>query len=69
MGGGVNEKRLLCIIGAGPAALSTIYHLRKRANLGEPIPKVVCYDKADVIGGNWNFNPSVGESAKLKRKL
>ena len=68
-GDGDGDEKRLCIIGAGPAALSTIYHLRKRANLGEPIPKVVCYDKADAIGGNWNFNPSVGESAKLKRKL
>ena len=67
MGGGGDEKKL-CIIGAGPAALSTVYHLRQRANLGEPTPKVVCYDKADVIGGNWNFNPSVGESVKLNKE-
>ena len=55
------SQKKLCIIGAGPAALSMIYQLRKKSNLGEPIPLVVCYDKADAIGGNWNFNPSVGK--------
>ena len=56
----VSNKKL-CIIGAGPAALSAIYQLRKKANLGEAIPEVVCYDKADALGGNWNYNPSTGE--------
>ena len=55
------ELQKLCIIGAGPCALSLLYHMRKRLNSGQSVPATIkCFDKIGSIGGNWNLTTQTG---------
>lgn len=47
-------KKRICVIGAGPSGLTTLYALR---DLGY---EVVCYDKQKELGGMWVFNEATG---------
>ena len=54
------EKKRVCIIGAGPSGMSTLYHFHKLKKLGIEIPEVVCYDKQSNWGGMWNYTWRTG---------
>ncbi|WAR21649.1 GSOX1-like protein, partial [Mya arenaria] len=44
-------SKRVCVIGAGPAGMSTLIHFAKLPEM----PDVVCYEKQDTCGGLWNF--------------
>ncbi|XP_045198842.1 flavin-containing monooxygenase 3-like [Mercenaria mercenaria] len=46
----------ICVIGAGPSGMSTLFHFAKL----EPMPEVVCYEKQSTWGGLWNFSWRTG---------
>ncbi|WAR21668.1 GSOX3-like protein [Mya arenaria] len=46
----------VCVIGAGPSGMSTLYHFAKLPEM----PDVVCYEKQDTWGGLWNFTWRTG---------
>jgi hypothetical protein len=48
----------ICVIGAGPAGLTTLKNLRQVG-----LSEIVCYEAADVIGGNWAFREGEGHSS------
>ncbi|XP_052761704.1 uncharacterized protein LOC128204330 [Mya arenaria] len=50
-----DDKRI-CIIGAGPAGVSAMYHFAQMANF----PEMVCYDKQGRWGGMWNYTWRTG---------
>ncbi|XP_053395995.1 flavin-containing monooxygenase 3-like [Mercenaria mercenaria] len=46
----------ICVIGAGPSGMSTLFHFAKL----QPMPEVVCYEKQGTWGGLWNFSWRTG---------
>ncbi|XP_045208771.2 senecionine N-oxygenase-like [Mercenaria mercenaria] len=46
----------ICIIGAGPSGLSTLYHFAKM----EQMPEIVCYEKQSTWLGLWNVSWKTG---------
>ena len=42
----------VCIIGCGPAGMSALYHFAKLP--GKERPDIVCFEKQDKWGGQWN---------------
>ena len=54
------ETKRVCIIGAGPSGLSTLYYFKKLKNEGKAIPEVVCYEKQSNWGGLWNYTWRTG---------
>ena len=47
------EKKLICIIGAGPSGLTCIRQLRDEGH------DCICYEQTDTIGGLWNYREEV----------
>jgi len=56
------SKERLCIIGAGPSALSLLFHLKKQQSEDQPIPEVVCFERTEAIGGQWNYTEETGKT-------
>ncbi|CAB3981873.1 senecionine N-oxygenase-like [Paramuricea clavata] len=54
------QKKRVCIIGAGPSGMSTMYHFDKLKKQGTEIPDVVCYEKQSDCGGLWNYSWRTG---------
>ena len=52
------KKKRICIVGCGPAGMSTLYHFSKLPD-GE-IPDIVCYEKQSTWGGMWNVTWRTG---------
>ncbi|WAR08277.1 GSOX1-like protein [Mya arenaria] len=52
----MSQSMRVCVIGAGPAGMSTLYHFAKLPKMQE----VVCYEKQDTWGGLWNFTWRTG---------
>ena len=48
--------RRICVIGAGPSGLSTLYHFADM----EDMPEVVCYEKQKTWMGLWNVTWKTG---------
>ena len=46
------ERPKVCIIGCGPCGMSALYHFAKLPD--EEMPDVVCYEKQNTWGGQWN---------------
>jgi trimethylamine monooxygenase len=40
----------VCIIGAGPSGMSTLWHFCQC----DKMPEVVCFEKQSTWGGQWN---------------
>lgn len=57
MSNGLKKKRV-CIIGCGPAGMSTLYHFGKLPD--DEIPEIVCYEKQSTWGGMWNVTWRTG---------
>ena len=52
------SERRICVIGAGPSGLSTLYHFAKL----EEMPEIVCYEKQHTWMGQWNVSWKTGNS-------
>ena len=61
------SKERLCIIGAGPSALSLLYHLKKCQSEDQAIPEVVCFERTEDVGGQWNYTDETGKDQVLLR--
>ena len=49
---GTDCIKRVCVIGAGPSGLTCLRALQK---LDEQKFEVICYERYDSIGGEWNF--------------
>ena len=56
----MSQKKRVCIIGAGPSGLSTLYHFDKLKKEGTEIPEVVCFERQSSYGGLWNYSWRAG---------
>ena len=56
------QKKSVCVIGAGPSGMSTLYHFEKLKKQGADIPEVVCYEKQSNWGGLWNYTWRTGNT-------
>ncbi|XP_063727704.1 trimethylamine monooxygenase-like [Symsagittifera roscoffensis] len=54
---GTDCIKRVCVIGAGPSGLTCLRALQK---LDEQKFEVICYERYDSIGGEWNFNGKEG---------
>ena len=50
----------ICVIGAGPSGTAMLRALASEKQKGGKIPKVVCYEKQNDVGGLWNFSWRTG---------
>ncbi|XP_060595937.1 trimethylamine monooxygenase-like [Ruditapes philippinarum] len=50
------SKPRICVIGAGPSGLSTLFHFAKM----EKMPEIVCYEKQRTWMGLWNVSWKTG---------
>jgi len=50
----------VAVIGAGPSGLSALRAFQAKAEQGEPIPTVVCFERQSDWGGQWNATWRVG---------
>jgi len=50
----------VCVIGAGPSGMSALIAFKDAKNKGAEIPEVVCYEKSEKVGGQWNQTWRVG---------
>ena len=49
------EQRI-AIIGAGPSGIAALRAFESARRQGAPTPEVVCYEKQDDWGGQWNYD-------------
>lgn len=54
-------KKRVCLIGAGPAGMSFLFHHEKLRQSGVEVPEVVCYEKQNNWGGLWNYTWRTGK--------
>ncbi|PPR40579.1 MAG: Ferredoxin--NADP reductase [Alphaproteobacteria bacterium MarineAlpha5_Bin12] len=50
------------IIGAGPCGLSQLRAFQQSELKGEKIPKIVCFEQQDKLGGLWNYSWRTGSN-------
>lgn len=59
----VRGQQRTAVIGAGPsgmAALRAFDAAKRQGNEGEIVPEIVCYEKLDDWGGQWNYSWRTG---------
>lgn len=49
-------KQRIAIIGAGPSGIAALRAFESAQRKGAQIPEVVCFEKQDDWGGQWNYN-------------
>lgn len=49
-------KQRIAIIGAGPSGMAALRAFESAERIGAPVPEVVCYEKQDDWGGQWNYD-------------
>ncbi|MCS5478922.1 NAD(P)/FAD-dependent oxidoreductase [Corynebacterium sp. YIM 101645] len=50
----------IAIIGAGPSGMAQLRAFESAAKKGHEMPEIVCYEKQDDWGGQWNFTWRTG---------
>ena len=50
----------VCVIGAGPSGLATLYAFQSAKELGKDVPDVVCFEKQEDWAGLWNYTWRTG---------
>ncbi|MGP5725489.1 NAD(P)-binding domain-containing protein [Arthrobacter rhombi] len=50
----------VAIIGAGPSGMAQLRAFEAARQAGKDVPEVVCYEKQDDWGGQWNYNWRTG---------
>ncbi|GAA2376716.1 NAD(P)/FAD-dependent oxidoreductase [Gordonia cholesterolivorans] len=56
----MNSVKRVAIIGAGPSGMAALRAFKSAEKSGSEIPEVVCYEKQDDWGGQWNFTWRTG---------
>lgn len=54
------QKQRIAIIGAGPSGLAALRAFESAERAGAEIPEIVCYEKQDDWGGQWNYSWRTG---------
>lgn len=54
------ERQRIAIIGAGPSGLAALRAFESAERAGAEIPEIVCYEKQDDWGGQWNYSWRTG---------
>lgn len=54
------QKQRIAIIGAGPSGLAALRAFESAERAGTEIPEIVCYEKQDDWGGQWNYSWRTG---------
>ena len=54
------ESKKVCVIGAGPSGTAVLRSFQSAHQKGAVIPKVVCYEKQQDLGGLWNYTYRTG---------
>lgn len=54
------QKQRIAIIGAGPSGLAALRAFESAERAGAAIPEIVCYEKQDDWGGQWNYSWRTG---------
>lgn len=50
----------MCVIGAGPSGTAVLRSFQSAREKGAVIPKIVCYEKQQDLGGLWNYTYRTG---------
>ena len=50
------SRQRIAIIGAGPSGIAALRAFESAQRAGAKIPEIVCYEKQDDWGGQWNFD-------------
>jgi trimethylamine monooxygenase len=50
----------VAICGAGPSGLSQLHAFESARQCGLPIPEIVCFEKQNDLGGQWNYTWRTG---------
>lgn len=50
----------IAVIGAGPSGMAFLRALESAKDLGAEVPEVVCFEKQDDWGGQWNYSWRTG---------
>ena len=50
----------VAIIGAGPSGMAQLRAFKSAEDAGQEIPEIVCYEKQDDWGGQWNYTWRTG---------
>ena len=56
----VEQRKRIAIIGAGPSGMAALRAFKSAEDQGVDVPEVVCYEKQDDWGGQWNFTWRTG---------
>lgn len=54
------QRKRIAIIGAGPSGMAALRAFKSAERGGTDVPDVVCYEKQDDWGGQWNFSWRTG---------
>ena len=54
------HKQRIAIVGAGPSGLAALRAFESAERAGAEIPEIVCYEKQDDWGGQWNYSWRTG---------
>ncbi|CAF1512537.1 unnamed protein product, partial [Rotaria sp. Silwood1] len=50
----------IAICGAGPSGLSQLHAFESARQSGSQIPEIVCFEKQNDLGGQWNYTWRTG---------
>ncbi|MGB3413698.1 MAG: NAD(P)/FAD-dependent oxidoreductase, partial [Microbacteriaceae bacterium] len=53
-------NKRIAIIGAGPSGMAQLRAFKSAEESGQQIPEIVCYEKQDDWGGQWNYSWRTG---------
>lgn len=56
----VKQDKRIAIIGAGPSGMAAMRAFKAAERQGEELPDIVCYEKQDDWGGQWNYSWRTG---------
>ena len=56
----VQDQQRIVIIGAGPSGMAALRAFAAAEREGAPVPDIVCYEKQDDWGGQWNYSWRTG---------
>ncbi|MDO5372644.1 MAG: NAD(P)/FAD-dependent oxidoreductase, partial [Corynebacterium glutamicum] len=56
----VMKNKRVAIIGAGPSGIAQLRAFESAEKQGHEIPELVCFEKQDTWGGQWNYSWRTG---------
>ena len=55
-----SENERICVIGAGPGGMSTLFQWQLLKKEGLQMPEIVCYEKQAKWGGQFRYDERTG---------